>query len=78
MNSFIKYNSPSLLWALAILIMCLLPGKDIPGLGIFEFDKIVHFIIYLLLALMMYYGWKKQITLFLPYICYMCLLLANF
>ncbi|KAF0190362.1 MAG: hypothetical protein FD166_3816, partial [Bacteroidetes bacterium] len=24
--------------------------------------KIVHFIIYLLLALMMYYGWKKQIT----------------
>ena len=40
--------------------MCLLPGKDIPSLTIFEYDKIVHFGIYLLLAVMMYYGWKKQ------------------
>ncbi len=60
MNSFIKYNVVSLLWALLILILCLLPGKDIPSLQIFEFDKLVHFLIYLLLALLMYYGWVKQ------------------
>jgi VanZ family protein len=37
-----------------------MPGKDLPSVSIFEFDKIVHFTLYLLLALMMYYGWKKQ------------------
>ena len=60
MSSFIKYNSLSILWAAAILILCLLPGKDLPSLTLFEFDKIGHFIIYLLLVIMMYYGWKKQ------------------
>jgi len=60
MNSFLKYNSLSILWTLMILIICLLPGKDIPSYTIFEYDKIVHCIIYLLLAIMMYYGWKKQ------------------
>ena len=60
MNSFLKYNTLSIFWALLILVLCLLPGKDIPSLAIFEFDKLVHFLIYMLLALLMYYGWKKQ------------------
>lgn len=62
MNSFLKYNTASILWALAILIICLLPGKDIPSFTLFEYDKIVHFLIYAALAVMMYYGWKKQNT----------------
>ena len=62
MNSFWKYNTISILWSMLILVLCLLPGKDLPTVDIVNFDKLVHFSIYLLLALMMYYGWKKQDT----------------
>src|SRR4051812_23373058 len=62
MNSFLKYNILSFFWTILILVLCLMPGKDLPSVSIFEFDKIVHFTLYLLLALMMYYGWKKQNT----------------
>ena len=60
MNSFLKYNSFSLSWALLILILCLMPGKDLPSVDIVDFDKLVHFGIYVVLALTMFYGWKKQ------------------
>ncbi len=60
MNSFLKYNFLSIFWAALILVLCLMPGKDLPSITIFEFDKIIHFIIYVLLALLMYYGWRKQ------------------
>ncbi len=62
MGSFLKYNALSILWAILILALCLLPGKDLPSFTIFEFDKIVHFGIYVVLALLMYYGWNKQNT----------------
>ena len=60
MKEFLKYNLLSIAWGLLILILCLLPGKDIPSLTIFEYDKVVHFLIYVVLAFLMYYGWKKQ------------------
>lgn len=60
MNSFWKYNILSTVWALVILILCLLPGKELPTVDIENFDKLAHFSMYFLLALMMYYGWKKQ------------------
>ena len=60
MNSFLKYNTLSIAWALLILVLCLMPGKDLPTVNILNFDKLAHFSIYLLLALMLYYGWKKQ------------------
>jgi VanZ family protein len=60
MNSFIKYNTLPILWAIIILGLCLMPGKDLPSVSIFEFDKFAHFGIYLILSLLMYYGWKKQ------------------
>lgn len=62
MNSFLKYNFLSILWALLILVLCLMPGRDLPSVDILEFDKIVHFFVYVLLALLMYYGWNKQST----------------
>jgi VanZ family protein len=62
MSSFWKYNLLSFGWAGLILVLCLLPGRDIPDLTIFDYDKLVHFGIYVLLAFMMYYGWKKQTT----------------
>ena len=60
MKSFLKYNTLSIAWALLILALCLMPGKDLPTIDILNFDKLAHFGIYLLLAIMMYYGWKKQ------------------
>lgn len=60
MNSFLKYNVASILWTLLILVLCLMPGHDLPSVEIFEIDKVAHFGIYLILALLMYYGWRKQ------------------
>lgn len=60
MNSFLKYNWPSILWAAFILALCLVPGRDLPSVSIWEFDKIVHFVFYVQLAVLMFWGWKKQ------------------
>ena len=60
MNSFLKYNSISLLWAALILLACLMPGRDLPDVSIRISDKAIHFIIYLFLSVFTYYGWMKQ------------------
>lgn len=39
-----------------------MPGRDLPSVSIWEFDKIVHFGVYFLLAVLLYFGWKKQQT----------------
>ncbi len=48
------------MWAAFILILCLIPGSDLPGIVIPHFDKIVHFTFYFILAILMYLGWKRQ------------------
>ncbi len=58
--SFLKYNTPSILWAVFILVLCLMPGRELPSLTIWEFDKIGHFGVYLILSMLMVYGWRKQ------------------
>lgn len=60
MKSFLKYNWPSIAWAAFILVLCLMPGKDLPSVSIFEADKIGHFTVYTVLAFLMWYGWRKQ------------------
>ncbi|MBP6731112.1 MAG: VanZ family protein [Chitinophagales bacterium] len=62
MNSFVKYNWPSILWAAFILVLCLMPGRDLPSVSLFQFDKLGHFGIYLILSVAMFYGWVKQST----------------
>lgn len=62
MASFFKYNTPSILWAVFILVLCLMPGRELPSLTIWEFDKIGHFGVYLILAVLMVYGWRKQMS----------------
>jgi VanZ family protein len=61
-NSFLKYNWPSIFWAAFILVLCLMPGRELPSVSIWEFDKLVHFCFYFVLALLMFWGWKKQKT----------------
>lgn len=59
-NSFLKYNLPSILWAVFILGICLVPGKELPSVNIWEFDKLVHFGVYVVLAVLLFWGWKSQ------------------
>lgn len=37
-------------WAAIIFGACLMPGKDVPSLSIFQYDKLIHFGIFGLLA----------------------------
>lgn len=60
MSNFLKYNWPSILWAAFILTLCLLPGRDLPSVTIWEFDKVIHFTFYVILAGLMFWGWRKQ------------------
>ena len=54
---FFKYTWWSIAWALIILILCGIPGKDIPHISFLEllsFDKLVHagiFFVFILLAI---------------------------
>ena len=62
MQSFLNYNWPSILWAAFILVLCLLPGHDLPTVSIADFDKVVHFGFYVVLSVLLYFGWHKQQT----------------
>ena len=62
MKDFFKYNTPSILWAAFILVICLMPGHDLPKVDIVDFDKFVHISVYVLLSLLTYYGWTRQET----------------
>lgn len=60
---FWKYNWPVLIWALIILLLCGMPGKDIPHFSWLEalsFDKWVHAGIFFVLAILGIRGLKLQ------------------
>lgn len=60
---FLKYNKWSLLWAAIILILCGIPGRDIPHISFLEllsFDKFVHASIFFVLVLLTIRGFKMQ------------------
>jgi len=42
----LRYYIPAILWIILILVLCTLPGKDVPHTGWFSIknlDKLVHF-----------------------------------
>ena len=57
---FLRYNFLSIFWFVLILVLSFLPGKDLPEVGILQFDKIVHVVFYLLLFVLTFVGWRKQ------------------
>jgi VanZ family protein len=60
---FLKHNLYGLLWALVIMILCGIPGRDIPHVSFLElisFDKFVHASIFFLLAILFIRGFSKQ------------------
>ena len=36
----------AIVWTLGILAACSIPGKDIPNINLFSFDKIAHFTVF--------------------------------
>jgi VanZ family protein len=55
-----RYNFLSWLWMAVILILSFLPGKKLPEVAIWHFDKLIHVFFYALLFLFTAFGWKKQ------------------
>ncbi len=60
---FFKHTKWSMLWALVILVLCGIPGKDIPHISFLEllsFDKFVHASIFFVLILLTIRGFLVQ------------------
>lgn len=60
---FFKHTKWAILWALLILILCGIPGKDIPHISFLEllsFDKFVHAGIFFVLLLLAVRGFLVQ------------------
>jgi VanZ family protein len=60
---FFRYNKWALLWALFILVLCGIPGKDIPHISFLEllsFDKWVHAGMFFVLILFTIRGFVLQ------------------
>ena len=56
-------NLPTILWALVILILCGMPGKDVPHISfleLFQFDKLVHATIFFVLVIFALRGFRLQ------------------
>lgn len=59
----LRHILPALLWALIILILCAIPGRDIPHISFLEllsFDKFVHASVFFILAYLFIRGLKLQ------------------
>lgn len=60
---FLRHLTPGILWAVLILILCGMPGDQIPRLDFWEFlkfDKVVHFILFAMQVLIITIGFRKQ------------------
>ena len=54
------YFLPPTLWAVFILIISLIPAREIPSVGLFQADKLVHAAVYFLLAWLLFSSIKKS------------------
>ena len=59
---FFKHLWLALLCALVVLILCVIPGQDMPQVGIINFDKAVHAIMFGGLTFLFAKGFYKQTT----------------
>lgn len=63
---FFRYNLFTICWLLLILLLTLSPGDAFPETRIWtdllSFDKVVHFLIFSILVVLMIVGFSKQYT----------------
>jgi VanZ family protein len=54
------YYLPPIIWALAIFVGSSIPSKDFPDLKIFSYDKLLHFGVFFVLAILTYRAFAHQ------------------
>ena len=59
---FFRHNLFGILWAILILILSIMPGRDLPEVNIVQIDKLVHMSFYLILTVLLVRGFFKQYT----------------
>ena len=60
---FLRHTWPALLWAVIVMVLCGLPGEQIPELTFLEWlrpDKIVHLILFGVQSYLLCLGLKRQ------------------
>jgi len=60
---FLRHTWPALLWAVIVMVLCGLPGEQIPELTFLEWlrpDKIVHLILFGVQSYLLCVGLKRQ------------------
>ncbi len=59
---FLRYNLLTILWAIFILFLVLLPGQHLPELAptLLSIDKLAHAFVFCVLVLLMIVGFIKQ------------------
>lgn len=53
-NPFWWYQGPMVVWATLLFILSSIPGTEIPALWVFGYDKVIHFLLYVVLAWTVY------------------------
>lgn len=60
---FIQSYWAALLWAAFILLVCSLPGYDLPNLNFWDIDyidKLEHLVVFAILGFLMVYGFRRR------------------
>lgn len=55
-----KRKWPLILWLILIVIISGFPGDKVPEVPVWQFDKLVHAVIYFILSLTMLYAYDEQ------------------
>jgi len=62
---FLRSNLLSIIWAIIIFFLSVIPGEKIPSsriLDFFQVDKLAHIVIYVILVFLILRGFQKQYT----------------
>ncbi|MDF1672543.1 MAG: VanZ family protein [Vicingaceae bacterium] len=55
-----KYYIPAIVWLVIITVISGFPGNHVPKLPVWQFDKLVHSVIYFVLSICLLYGFHSQ------------------
>jgi VanZ family protein len=59
-RSFVRFQLPAIFWALLIFASSSMPGEKLPDLPILRLDKLIHFGVYFMLALLTFRALRHQ------------------
>lgn len=59
-NRFWWYQGPMVVWATTLFVLSSIPGTEIPALWVFGHDKVIHFLLYVVLAWTVYRAIQNQ------------------